>query len=74
MVIVLQVTKEEVDSFVPGKRIPHYELAAHSIGESVTRLVYQLVLHGAKPPRNKFTLSYMPLTGTWFVEASINQW
>ena len=61
--ITLQVTKDEVDRFLPGKRIPHCELAAHSIGEPVTRLVYQLVLGGAKPPRNKFTLSYMPPTG-----------
>ena len=58
--IVLQVTKYEVDSYLPGKRIPHCELAAHSIGESVTRLVYRLVLLGAKPPRNKFILSYLP--------------
>ena len=63
IMIVLQVTKDEVDSYLPGKRIPHCELAAHSIGESVTRLVYRLVLLGAKPPRNKFTLSYMPPTG-----------
>ena len=63
-VIVLQVTKDEVDSYLPGKRIPHCELAAYFVGESVTRLVYQLVLLGAKPPRNKFTLSYMPPTGS----------
>ena len=61
--IVLQVTKSEVDSYLPGMRIPHCELAAHSVGELVTRLVLQISLLGAKPPRNKFTLSYMPPTG-----------
>ena len=56
--VALQVTKNEVDSYLPGKRIPHCELAAHSLGESVTRLVHQIVLLGAKPPHNKFTLVY----------------
>ena len=55
-----QVTKNEVDSYLPGTRLPHCELAAHPLGESVTRLVYHVLLLGAKPPRNKFTLSYMP--------------
>ena len=60
MPLAAQVTKYEVDSYLPGKRIPHCELAAHLLGESVTRLVYQVVLRGAKPPRNIFTLSYTP--------------
>ena len=61
--LAFQVTKEEVDSYLPGKRIPHCELAAHPLRVPVTRLVHRLVLVGAKPPRNKFTLSYMPPIG-----------
>ena len=55
-----QVTKTEVDNYLPGKWIPHVELEAHPIGDSVTRLVYKVDLLGAKPPRNKFMLSYIP--------------
>ena len=55
--------KSEVDSYLPGTRLPHCELEAHPVeGQPVTRLVHKLVLLGAKPPRNIFILSYMPPT------------
>ena len=54
------MTKREVDNYLPGRRIPHIELEAHPIGDSVTRLVHKVELLGAKPPRNKFMLSYLP--------------
>ena len=62
--MVLQVTKDEVDSYLPGKRIPHCELVAHPLREPITRLVHRVILLGAKPPRNMFNLTYMPPTGT----------
>ena len=58
--IITQVTKEEVDSYQPGNCIPHCELEIHPVCEPVSRLVHSILLHGAKPPRNRFTLSYMP--------------
>ena len=52
--------KNEVDCYLPGKRIPHCALEAHPIGDSVTRLVHRVNILGAKPPRNMFMLSYSP--------------
>lgn len=55
-----QVTKSEVDSYLIGKRIPHCELVVRPLCEPPTKLVHQILLSGARPPQNKFTLSYMP--------------
>ena len=51
--LFLQITKAEVDSFKPGKRIPSCRLKAEwTMQSNPSRLTYDLTLQGARPPSN----------------------
>ena len=52
---VLQITKEEVDSFKPKQRIPSCQLTAGWTKENKpSQLVYKVTLEGVRVPSNYF--------------------
>ena len=67
--IFLQITKFEIDRFVPGKRIPCCQLYVKWNGqqEQSAELLYSVKLLGAKEPSNFFYIhspASTPLLGT----------
>ena len=51
----LQITKKQVDSFTPGKKIPSCQLVAKWIGQGKpSELSHKVTLMGAKEPSNFF--------------------
>ncbi len=56
---LLQIQRKQVDSFVPGKTIPCYQLSARA-KEPLSRLFHRLSLLGAKEPSNMITVDIDP--------------
>ena len=58
MLICIQITKEDVDSFESGREIPSCQLAAvwTKRGEQPSQLTHKMTLEGAKEPNNYFTI------------------
>ena len=55
--LLLKITKAEVDSFKPGKRIPSCHIKAEWTKQSKPpRLKYTVTLQGAKQPSNYFNI------------------
>jgi len=68
--IFLQITKNGVDQFVPGKRVPSCQLYVKQNGqqEQSDELSYRIYLVGAKEPFNFFYIyptASTPLPGTY---------
>ena len=61
----IQVTKEQVDYFKPGRRIPCCQMrATHPpVGDDQTpELTHRVQLKGARQPFNSLTISFIPTT------------
>ena len=54
--------RDEVDSFMPGKRIPHCHLKAKFSGDltAIPDLECDIDVLGARQPHNKFAIDFTP--------------
>ena len=61
----MQVLKEEVDCFRPGKRVPHCHLKAKFTGDlaNIPDLECHVDVLGAREPHNEFTIDISPMLG-----------
>ena len=59
MLTILQITKKEVDSFSPGRRIPSCQLKAQWTKKSKpSQFTHKVTLEGAKEPSNYFCIDF----------------
>ena len=57
ILLILQVTKDQVDTFEPGKLVPRCQLRLDWVGNAQpTDLCYQVPLNGAKEPFTFITI------------------
>ena len=57
----IQITKQQVDSYTPGRGIPSCQLEIQlRTTNSPEKLSYKLILEGAKPPHNFLTVIRYP--------------
>ena len=61
----VQVKKEEVDCFRPGREIPHCHLKAKFTGDlaNIPDLECHVDVLGAREPHNKFVIDISPMPG-----------
>ena len=61
----IQVKKEEVDCFRPGREIPHCHLKAKFTGDlaNIPDLECHVNVLGAREPHNKFVIDISPMPG-----------
>ena len=62
---MFQITKHQVDQFVPGRRVPSCQLRVEWTGqqEQPVELVHRVGLPGAKEPFNFFFIRILPPQG-----------
>ena len=63
--ILVQITKRKVDKFKEGQSIPQCQLMMEwkREGETPERLVYKIILNGARAPNNYLHLVLDPAEG-----------
>jgi len=66
MFLVWQITKSQVDRFIPGGRVPSCQVYVEWTGqqEQPVKLVHRVKLLGAKEPNNFFLMRPPPLQQT----------